>query len=253
MNEAMTAIIVDDEALARESLKGALESIGGIDIIRECSNGFEAVQAVHELTPDLVFLDIQMPRLDGFDVVELLGKETPFIIFVTSYDEYALRAFEAEALDYLLKPVKPERLLKAIDRVRRVREQVQAEVARPFETLIDRHRDSLGPLNRVLIRSGTDVVILPVGDIIYFEAQDDYVRIYTHKEGKSYLKNERMTHLEKLLDLRNFCRIHRSYIINIAFLKKIEPYTKDSRLAILQGGQKLPISRSGYTRLMELL
>ncbi len=253
MSERMSVIIVDDEPLARESLRGALEEIGDIEIVRECSNGFEAVQAVHELKPDLVFLDIQMPRLDGFDVVELLGSDMPFIIFVTSYDEYALRAFDAEALDYILKPVKVERLRKAIDRVRRVREQVSVEDTRPFEVLIDKHRDTLAPLSRVLIRSGTDVFILSVGDIIYFEAQDDYVKIYTNKEGRSYLKSERMGHLEKMLDSRNFCRIHRSYIINVSFLKKIEPYTKDSRLAILEGGQKLPISRSGYTRLMELL
>lgn len=253
MNEKMTAIIVDDEPLARESLKEALQPFADIEILRECSNGFEAVQAVHQLKPDLMFLDIQMPKLDGFDVVELLGVEAPFIIFVTSYDEYALRAFEAEALDYLLKPVKPERLQKALDRVRRAKEQTRTDDTRPFETFIDKHRGAFAPLSRVLIRSGMDVVILPVSDIVYFEAQDDYVRIYTNRENKSYLKSERMAHIETMLDPRNFCRIHRSYLINISFLKKIEPYSKDSRLAILVGGQKLPISRTGYNRLMELL
>jgi two-component system LytT family response regulator len=250
MDKTIKAIIVDDEDLARESLKEVLERFDDIKIINECTNGFEAVQAAQRLKPDLIFLDIQMPKLDGFDVVELLGKETPLIIFVTSYDEYALRAFEAEALDYLLKPVKPERLQQSVERVR---EQFQLKNSKPFETLIDKHRNFQAPLSRILIRYGTEVFIIPADDIIYFEAQDDYVKVYTHAQGKSYLKSERMSHLEKMLDPQFFCRIHRSYIININFLKKIEPYSKDSRLAILQNGKKLPISRAGYNRLLELL
>jgi two-component system LytT family response regulator len=243
--EKIKAVMVDDEPLARESLKAALEGFEDVEIMRECGNGFEAVQAVQELKPDLVFLDIQMPRLDGFDVVELLGKDAPLIVFVTSYDEYALRAFEAEALDYLLKPVKPERLQKCIQRVREL-------VKMDFEPLIDRHHDSMAPVNRILVRSGYDVVIIPAGDILYIEAQDDYVKVYT-REGKSHLKSERMNKLEKMLDARTFCRIHRSYILNVECLKKIEPYSKDSRLAILRNGARLPISRAGYTRLTELL
>ncbi|MCP4231423.1 MAG: response regulator transcription factor, partial [bacterium] len=180
------------------------------------------------------------------------GKDTPFIIFVTSYDEYDLRAFEAEALDYLLKPVKPARLQKAVDRIQRLH-SAPPEDTQPFEMLIDKHRDSSAPLSRILIRNGTDVIIIPVNDIIYFEAQDDYVKIYTAAEGKSYLKNDRMSRLETMLDSQYFCRIHRSYLINISFLKKIEPYTKDSRLAILDNGKKLPVSRAGYSRLMDLL
>ncbi|MCP5045672.1 MAG: response regulator transcription factor [bacterium] len=249
MNETITAIIVDDEPLGIESLKQALEGFEDIDIIEECHNGFEAVQAVQRLKPHLLFLDIQMPKLDGFDVIELLGNEAPFIIFVTSYDEYALRAFEAEALDYLLKPVQPQRLQKAIQRVR---EKVQAESFQPFETLIEKHQDSMGPLTRILIRNGYDVVIIPAREVVYIEAQDDYVKVYA-KDGKSYLKSERMSRLEKMLDPRSFCRIHRSYILNIDYLKKIEPYSKDSRLAILTNGGKLTISRTGYNRLMELL
>ncbi len=249
MSDKITTIIVDDEPLARESLVQALENYDDIEIIKQCANGFEAVQAVQEHNPMLIFLDIRMPKLDGFDVVELLGKETPYIIFVTSYDEYALRAFEAEALDYLLKPVQPQRLQKAI---LRVRQQVRKKDSRPFETLIEKHRDTNAPLGRVLIRNGYDVVIIPIQEIVYFEAQDDYVKVYT-KEGKSFLKSERMSRLEKMLDPRYFCRIHRSYILNIDYLKKIEPYSKDSRLAILENGKRLTISRTGYTRLMELL
>lgn len=243
------AIIVDDEPLARESLEQALEGFDDITIEARCANGFEAVQAIQQHRPHLVFLDIQMPKLDGFDVVELLGKDAPLIVFVTSYDEYALKAFEAEALDYILKPVQSQRLEKAIQRVR---EQLQYKQDQPFDTFIERHRDSMVPLDRVLIRNGYDVVIIPVKEILYIEAQDDYVKIYT-QDGKSYLKSERMSRLEGMLDSRSFCRIHRSYILNIDSLKKIEPYTKDSRIAVLQSGQHLNISRAGYAKLMELL
>jgi len=249
MESQMKAIIVDDEELARQSLKNALESFPDICIVEECANGFEAVQAVQRVKPDILFLDIQMPKLDGFDVVELLGKDTPSVVFVTSYDEYALRAFETEAIDYVLKPVKQDRLQKTIERLR---EQFKRNHPPEFESLIDKHRTNLAPVNRVLIRNAIDVVILPVDDIIYFEAEDDYVRVHT-LGGKSYLKTDRMANLEQLLDRRNFCRIHRSYLLNISYLMKIEPYNKDSRLAILKTGQRLPISRAGYNILIELL
>jgi two-component system, LytTR family, response regulator len=257
MNNIITAIIVDDELLAQKSLLNALEGESDIQVLAQCGNGFEALQAVQKYQPHLLFLDIQMPRLDGFDVVELLGKDAPLIIFVTSYDEYALRAFEAEALDYILKPVQPQRLQKALQRVRQqleIKEPENGEVAEEqgVEMLVQKHRDSMSPLHRLLIRNGYDVVIIPVVDIVYIEAQDDYVKVFTG-EGKSYLKSERMNRLEGILDSRTFCRIHRSYILNIDYLKKIEPYSKDSRIAILKGGQRLNISRSGYTKLMELL
>ncbi|MCP4158357.1 MAG: response regulator [bacterium] len=249
-SEAIKAVIVDDEALARDSLRDAIKDFD-IEVVAECGNGFEAVTAVQEFHPDVIFLDVRMPRLDGFDVVELLGKDAPFIIFVTSFDEYAVRAFEAEALDYILKPVKPERLKKPLERLRAQLGKLDSKESQPMETLLHRHRDQMAPLSRVLIRAGTDVVIVPVKDILYIEAQDDYVKIYT--ENKSYLKSEGLSRLEKTMDPHSFCRIHRSYLLNIESLKKIEPYSKDSRLAILNNGKKLPISRTGYTRLMEFL
>jgi len=249
MDKQINTIIVDDEPLARQSLEDALNPFDDIRIQARCANGFEAVKAVQEHRPHLLFLDIQMPRLDGFDVVELLGKEVPLIVFVTSYDEYALKAFEAQALDYILKPVQHRRLEKAIQQVR---ERVRQNQEQPYETFIENHRDTMVPLDRILIRNGYDVVIIPVKEIDYIEAQDDYIKIYT-KDGKSYLKSERMNRLEETLDARTFCRIHRSYILNIDSLKKIEPYTKDSRIAILQNGTRLNISRSGYAKLMELL
>jgi two-component system, LytTR family, response regulator len=249
--QTIKAIIVDDEELARESLKNVLIEFKDIQIIKECANGFEAVQAVHQEKPDLLFLDIQMPKLDGFDVAELLGKDSPIIIFVTSYDEYALRAFEAEALDYILKPAKPQRLKKAIDRVRDLLLPAHPLPKQPLSGMIDKHRSNSAPLHRILIRNGMDVIIIPINEIVYFEAQDDYVRIHTSE--KSFLKTDRMSNLEKMLNPTDFCRIHRSFLLNVNFLKKIEPYSKDSRLAILKTGPKLPISRSGYNRLMELL
>jgi two-component system, LytTR family, response regulator len=248
MNQKIKAIIVDDEALARDSIREAVNQFDDIEIINECTNGFEAVQAIHQSKPDLIFLDIQMPKLDGFDVVELLGKEAPAIIFVTAYDEYALRAFEAEALDYLLKPVNNQRLQKSIQRVR---EQLSSKVPRQMEQLIDLHQENMAPLTRVLIRDGMDIHILPEEDIIYIEAKEDYVKFHTEK--RSYMKLERMSNLENKLNPRNFCRIHRSYLLNINYLVKIEPYSKDSRIAKLKSGITLPISRSGYNRLLELL
>ncbi len=248
MNNKIRVIIVDDEALAREAIRAAVSQSGDIEIINECANGFEAVQAVQRFKPDLIFLDIQMPKLDGFDVVELLGKEAPAIIFVTAYDEYALRAFEAEALDYLLKPVSSQRLQKSMERVR---EQLRSKVPREMDRLINHHQENMAPLTRILIRDGMDIHILPPGDIIYVEAKEDYVKFHTEQRG--YMKLEKMSDLERKLDPRNFCRIHRSYLLNIDYLVKIEPYSKDSRIAKLKNGESLPISRSGYNRLMELL
>jgi two-component system, LytTR family, response regulator len=253
MSNMIKAIIVDDEALARDSLRSALAEFADIEIINECVNGFDAVQEVHRSRPDLMFLDIQMPRLDGFDVVELLGKEAPFIIFVTAYDEYALRAFEAAALDYLLKPVNRKRLQMSIARVREklISRTDSLRESTGMERFIDQHREHLAPLGRVLIRDGSAVHIIPVEDIIYFEAEEDYVRIHTGE--RTYLKLDSMANLESKLDPRNFCRVHRSILLNIAYLVKIEPHSKDSRIAKLKNGKILPISRSGYNRLMELL
>lgn len=248
MKNKIRAIVVDDEQLGREALKEVLSEINAVEVVAECTNGFEAVQEVHKQKPDLVFLDIQMPKLDGFDVVELLGDDAPIIVFVTAYDEYALRAFEAAALDYLVKPVQPERLERTLQRVR---EGMEVKQSQPVAKLINDHQNEMAPLSRILIRDGMEVFIIPSEDIIYIEAQDDYVMIYT--DERSYLKYDRMNKLEKTLDPQYFCRIHRSYLINVRYLKKIEPYSKDSRLAIMQNDQKLPISRAGYNRLLELL
>ena len=242
------SLVVDDEPLARKALRDIVSKCDDIEIVGECSNGFEVVKQVGEKKPDLIFLDIQMPKLDGFDVVELLGDESPFIIFVTAYDEYALRAFETHALDYLMKPVRLERLEQALERVR---EQMRSKIPQKAGVFVQSHRNQLFPLSRILVRYGSDVFIIPVEDITHVKAEDDYVRIFTSE--RSYLKQERMNRLEQLLDSRSFCRIHRSFILNLNYLSKIEPFSKDSKVAILKNKESLPISRSGYDRLMKLL
>jgi two-component system LytT family response regulator len=247
MSNKIRSLIVDDEALAREALKDILSQLDDIEMVGECSNGFEVVKEVGEKKPDLIFLDIQMPKLDGFDVVELLGEESPFIIFVTAYDEYAIRAFETHALDYLMKPVRAERLQQALDRVR---ELMKLKIPQTTDVLIQSHKNQFIPISRILVRYGLEVFIIPVEDITHIQAEDDYVRIFTSE--KSYLKQERMNRLEQMLDPRSFCRIHRSYILNINYLSKIEPHSKDSKIAILKNKTSLPISRSGYDQLMKL-
>lgn len=242
------AIIVDDEHLARKALRMILDGFKEIEIVGECSDGFEAVKAIKEKKPDLVFLDIQMPKLDGFDVLELLGKDAPFVVFVTAYDEYALQAFEAHALDYLLKPVKPARMAKTLDRIK---ERFPGKNRQPVDKLLQQHRLKEVPHKRILARDRGNIYIIPTEDIIYIEAQDDYVCIYT--ANKSSLKNDTLANMEKMLDPQKFYRIHRSYILNIDYLNTIEPYTKDSRIAILKNGKTLPVSRSGYSRLVKLL
>ena len=248
MKDKKNVLIVDDELLAREALVQALSGFEDVLIVGECSDGFEAVKAINETRPDIVFLDIQMPKLDGFDVLELLGEDPPFIVFVTAYDEYALKAFESHALDYVLKPVSPDRLKKTFAKIDA---RLEEKSSQPVGELLADRQALLTPLARILVKDRANVYIIAVEDIIYFEAQDDYVHIQTRE--KAFLKKETLSHLEKLLDDRLFIRIHRSYMLNIDFLSKIEPYAKDSRIAILKSGQTLPVSRSGYSNLLHLL
>jgi len=241
----LKVVIVDDEDLARAIIREHLAGHPDIEVAAECANGFEAVKAVSECRPDLIFLDIQMPKLNGFEVLELI-EPAPAVIFVTAYDQYALRAFEVHAVDYLLKPVSAERLAQALERAR----TAQGERL-PVAELVRDAREHSKPLERILIRDGSKVHVVPAEKIDYFEAQDDYVCIRTG--GKEHLKQETLANLEGLLDQGRFIRIHRSYILNIERLARLELYAKDSRIAILQDGTRLPVSRSGYARLKPLL
>ena len=241
----MRVLIVDDEHLARALLREFLGAHPEVEIVGECANGFEAVKAIGELDPDLVFLDIQMPKLDGFEVVELAGSK-PHYIFATAYDGFALRAFEVHAIDYLLKPFSRERLAQALAHARS-RATPPAQIAHLVAEAAQRH----GYLERVLIKDGTRVHVVPAAGIDYIEAQDDYVQVSA--AGKSWLKNQRMSELEAQLDPRMFIRIHRSYIVNVGAIARIEPSSKDNHCAVLKDGVKLPISRSGYQKVRELM
>ena len=240
----MRVIIVDDEELARGVVREFLGRHAGIDIVAECANGFEAVKAIAELEPDLVFLDIQMPKLNGFEVVELAGRKARYI-FVTAYDQYALKAFEVHAVDYLLKPFSQQRIDEAIAHARSSLGNAPAVEAMVMEAAL-RNK----PLERVLIRDGARVHVIPADKIDYIEAQDDYVQITSG--GKPYLKNQRMADLESQLDPNAFLRIHRSYIVNVEAIARIEQTGKESHTAVLKDDTRIPISRSGYQKVKNL-
>lgn len=244
----MKALLVDDEDLARQVLRELLAAHPDVEIVGEAANGFAAVKLTEELRPDLLFLDIQMPKLSGFEVLELVG-DSVAVIFVTAFDEYALKAFEVHAVDYLLKPVEPARLAEALDRAR-----ARLASAKPGPDVLAvaaAARPPGRPLERVLIREEGKVHVLQAARIDYVEAQDDYLSFAS--AGKKLLKQQTLGDLEAQLDPQRFVRIHRSYLLNIDRIARLELYNKDSWIAILQDGTKLPVSRSGHARLKELL
>ncbi|MGH9643026.1 MAG: LytR/AlgR family response regulator transcription factor [Terriglobales bacterium] len=245
-DHTIRALLVDDEDLARLVLRELIQSHPEIEVVAESGNGFEAVKAVAEHKPDLIFLDVQMPKLSGFDVLELIGPDIA-VIFVTAYDQYAMRAFEVHAVDYLLKPIGRERFEAALERAKsRLGQKMPAApdlaaAARPPKQFLD----------RIVVRDGTRVTLIPIAKLDYAEAQDDYVALAS--QGKKHLKQQTIASLEACLDPERFVRVHRSYIVNFERVVRIEPYGKDSRLAILADGTRLPISRAGYARLKDLL
>ncbi|HKS68602.1 MAG TPA: response regulator [Candidatus Acidoferrales bacterium] len=244
------AVVVDDEELARQILCEYLTSHNDIQVVAGCANGFEAVKAIAEQKPDLVFLDIQMPKLDGFEVLELVGPGTE-VVFVTAYDNYAIRAFEVHAIDYLLKPVSAERFEAALERAR---ERLSGRLPHqpvPAAELAAAARPPSQHVERIPVRDGTRVFIIPIAKLDYAEAQDDYVALVS--EGKKHLKQQTISSLEAGLDPSRFMRIHRSYIVNLERVARLEPYAKDSHVAILTNGAQLPVSKSGYARLRSFL
>jgi two-component system, LytTR family, response regulator len=246
MTMKLRALIVDDERLARQILREYARDIDGLEIAAECENGFEAVKAIGELKPDLVFLDVQMPKLNGFEVLELVDPP-PAVIFVTAYDQYAMKAFEEHAVDYLLKPFHPDRFKKAIEHARaRLGEHL------PEPALLRSAANPPGEkLERIVMKDGAKVHILSVDKLDYVEAQDDYIAL--HSENRKYLKQQTISDFEAQLDGTRFIRIHRSYIVNLERIMRIEPYAKDSRIAILKDGTRLPVSRSGFAKLKAIL
>lgn len=250
----LRALLVDDEEPALQLLREHLEEhnrlaeVGGsglprVEVVGECANGFEAVKEVADQEPDLVLLDIQMPKLSGFEVLELLAEPRPRIVFVTAHDEHALRAFEVHALDYLLKPVSRERLSEAIARVRPDDGAIPDPSVRELAAEARAHRF----LERILVREGARIHVLPIERLDYAEAQDDYISLAAG--GQKIRKQQTLSDLESQLDPGRFVRIHRSYLLNLDRLARLELYAKDSRVAILRDGSRLPVSRAGYGRL----
>ena len=243
----ISVLIVDDEAPARALTREYLADQPQCGPIEECANGFEAVRRIDELQPDLVLLDIQMPKLDGFEVLELIH-HTPQIVFVTAHDEYALKAFEVQAVDYLLKPFSAERFAQALERAR---QRIDESATQPLAELARMRRERGAPSDRVVVREGAEIHVVPRASIDYIESDDDYAVI--HAGGRKLRKKQTLTELERLLAEGGFVRIHRCYLINVDRLARIEPYAKDSRIAFLHGGARLPVSRAGYARLKDWL
>jgi two-component system LytT family response regulator len=245
---SIRAVIVDDEELARQIVREYLRGEEDIEVVAECTNGFDAVKAVTEHKPNLLFLDVQMPKLDGFEVLELIGSEIA-VVFVTAYDQYAMKAFDAAAVDYLLKPFDVERFRAALQRARR-----RLGETAPTPNAGDLKNAAQAPgqyAQRIVIKDGTRIQIITVDQLDYAEAQDDYVAL--HSGGKENLKQQTISSLEASLDPARFVRVHRSYLVNLDRVKKIEPYTKDTRLALLSDNSQIPVSRAGYLRLKELM
>lgn len=239
-------IIIDDEPLARKLIASFLSAHKDFELIAECADGFEGVKAIQEHQPDLIFLDIQMPRLSGFEMLELLDNP-PGVIFTTAFDEYAMAAFEAHAIDYLLKPINRERFDKALDKWKQLRPTIQQIVSLPAlaESI------AAGYSQRIVLKDRGAIRIIPAKSIHYIEASDDYIKIVCD-EGV-FLKKQTMATLEKSLDPEHFVRVHRSWIVPVSQIGKIEPYEKESHIAKLQCGAKVLISKSGMTKLKTVL
>jgi len=241
-------ILIDDEPLARSIVREYLQPYPEVEIVQECNDGFEGVKAINQHQPDLVFLDIQMPKINGFEMLELLEQPPP-VIFTTAYDEYAIRAFEAHAVDYLLKPFGRERFNKAMQKWLDQRSNSSKKAA--TESLLVTAAQSPAQGERIVVKLGGKIKIIPVHDVHFLEAADDYVNIHT-SEG-AFLKNKTMNHFDQVMDPQQFVRIHRSYIVNVQQITRIDPYEKETHLAVLKSGKQIPVSKTGYVKLKSIL
>jgi two-component system LytT family response regulator len=241
----MKCIIIDDEPLARTMVKEYLQYHPSIEIVQECNDGFEGIKAIQQFQPDLIFLDIQMPKINGFEMLELVDA-LPQVIFTTAFEEYAVKAFETHAIDYLLKPFSKERFDKAIQKLQQQKQNTE-HTKQLIENTLQQNLQS----NRVVVKDGAKIKIIPVNQIQFIEAADDYVKVVT-AEG-NFIKKKTMSFFETTLAAHQFVRIHRSYIINTQLITRIDGYEKENHLAILTSGAKLPVSKAGYSKLRELL
>ena len=244
----LRTVIIDDEAPARELLRHYLKDIDSVEVVGECEDGFEGLKVISELKPDLVILDIQMPKLTGFEMLEVLN-ERPSVIFATAYDQYAIKAFELSAVDYLLKPFSKERLQNAISKVVEKRKN-NTSTPNEVDNLLHVHSEQTNGVNRIVVKKGNAIKVIPLSDVKYLEADGDYVMVH-YSDGKA-LKQQTMKFFEENLP-SSFVRIHRAYIVNMDLVIGIEPYGKDVHVAILSTGEKLQVSKNGYKNIKERL
>lgn len=240
-------IVIDDEPLARMIIIDYLKQYEEFQLVAECGDGFQGAKAIHQHTPDLVFLDIQMPKLTGFEMLEIID-EMPNVIFTTAFDEYAIKAFEKNAIDYLLKPISKERFAQALNKLKHTLPNTDAPQQTREQVKTIREEESL---ERIVVKNGTQIKIIPVHQVTYLEAYDDYVKIHT--KDAMFLKNKTMASFEKQLDPKQFIRVHRSFIAKVDQLAKIEPMEKESYIATLLTGEKINVSKSGYARLKQII
>lgn len=244
----MKAVLVDDEPLARSMVAEYLEGYPQVAVVAECGDGFEGAKAIMQYQPDLIFLDIQMPKINGFEMLEIIDHQ-PAVIFTTAFDEYAIQAFERHAVDYLLKPIAKTRFDRAMAKF--LDTQHLEAGKKNTRSLLDKMNQTDGKLERVVVKTGTKIKIIPVNSIVYLEADDDYVKIHTD-EGV-FMKNKTMASFEEQLDPAQFVRVHRSFIVKIDHIARLEPHEKDSYVAVLRDGEQVSVSKSGYTRLKQTL
>jgi len=249
MNNKISVMIVDDEKLARDIVKKYLEKHENLNLIGECTNGFEGIKSINEQKPDIIFLDIQMPKITGFEMLELLDHQ-PEIIFTTAFDQYAIKAFEVNATDYLLKPFSIDRFNEAL--LRATNKVISSKTEKNnYSQLISSVTKNIEHIDRIVVKTNNKIVIIPAEKVSYIEAQDDYVMI--HSDLGKHLKKQTMKFYEENLNSKVFYRVHRSYIVNINFIKQMELYEKESYQITMQNGHKVPVSRSGYGKIKELL
>lgn len=242
-------LIIDDEQLGRDLIKAYLKKNENYEVLAECNNGFDGIKQINELKPDLIFLDIQMPKLTGFEMLELI-ETPPVIIFTTAYDQYALKAFDVNATDYLLKPFSEERFNDALAKAEKLFSDKTLSVSK-FNDILKTSETRPEALERIVVKNQQKITLVPVEDIKYIEAQDDYTMLYTEKGN--FLKQKTMKYFEENLNPKDFIRIHRSYIAKLALIKQIELLEKESYQVVLHDGKKLPVSKTGYAKLKDLL
>ena len=241
-------VIIDDEPLARSMVSEYLQQYQEVKVVQECGDGFEGLKAIQQQQPDLIFLDIQMPKINGFEMLELL-EQPPAVIFTTAFDAYAIKAFDIHAIDYLLKPFSKARFDQAMQKW--MEQYKTGTIQEQVKKMLEQVPTSPAYQHRIVVKVGGKIRIIPVHDIQYLEAADDYVKINT-AEGY-FLKTKTMSYFEQSMDPQQFVRTHRSFIVNIQLITRIDPYEKDGHLAILKTGGKIPVSKTGYAKLKQVL